>query len=125
MILCPLSPAYVAAATSTDRSLKLQGGTLAFTLVSLASGVQLTGAKYYIPGLQTNQCFYCSGHTSAGLLGMVILIDILCQFFQINSQQVTIVCNNLEVGQHGISVKFPQSLLDNHFDIISAILDIK
>jgi hypothetical protein len=110
------------AAAVTDGSFKLQRGTAAFTLVDLASGVQFTGANH-VPGLPTDQCAYRSELT--GILGTVILIDIVCQFFQITSGQVTIGCDNLEAGRHGIYFDSPPSPSDDHFDIISAIFDIK
>ena len=88
------------AAAVTDGSFNLQGGTAAFTLVNLTSGVQLTGANH-VPGLPTDQCAYRSELT--GILGTVILINIVCKFFRITSRQVTIRCNNLEAGRHGIA----------------------
>jgi hypothetical protein len=101
---------------------KLQHGTSAFTLFDLASGIQLTGANH-IPGLKIDQRAYRSELT--GILGTVILIDIVCQFFQIKSGQVTIECGNLEAGGHAISFESPPSPSDDHFDIISAIFEIK
>jgi hypothetical protein len=109
-------------AAVTDGSFKLQCGTSAFTLLDLASGIQLTGANH-VPGLKTNQCAYRSELT--GILGTVILIDIVCQFFWITSGQVTIGCNNLEARRHVISFDDPPSPSDDHFDIISAVYEIK
>jgi hypothetical protein len=57
---------------------------------------------------------------------MLIIIKIVCQFFQSTSRQVTIQCDNLELGGHAVlSLKTPPSLPDDHFDIISAIFKIK
>ena len=106
----------------TDGSFKLQRGTSAFTLVDLASGTQLTGANH-VPGICTDHCSYRSELT--GILGTVILIDIVCGFFGITSGHVTIGCDNLEAGRHGISFESPPSPSDDHFDIISAIFAIK
>jgi hypothetical protein len=66
------------AAAVMDGSFKLRRGTSAFTLLNLASGIQLAGANR-VPGLKTDQCAYSSELT--GILGTIILIDILCQFF--------------------------------------------
>jgi hypothetical protein len=110
------------AAAVTDGLFKLQRGTSAFTLLDLASGIQLTRANH-VPGLKTEQCAYRSKLT--GILGTVILIDIVCLFSQITSEQVTIGCDNLEAGRHAISFVSPPSPSDDHFDIISAIFEIK
>jgi hypothetical protein len=69
----------------TGGSFKLQRGTLAFTLMDLASGTQLTGVR-------RDHCLYQSKLT--GILGTIILINIACGFFQITSGHVTIECNN-------------------------------
>jgi hypothetical protein len=106
----------------TDGSFKLHRGTSAFTLVDLASGTQLTGANH-VPGLPNDHCSYRSELT--GILGTVILIDIVCTFFRITSGHVTIGCDNLEAGRHGISFESPPTPSDDHFDIISAIFAIK
>jgi hypothetical protein len=106
----------------TNRSFKLHRGTSAFTLVYLASGTQLTGANH-VPWLCSDHCSYQSELT--GILGTVILIGIICGFFQITKGHVTIGCNNLEAGRHGISFESPPSPSDDHFDIISAIFAIK
>jgi hypothetical protein len=59
--------------------------------------------------------------TYGGILGAVILIDIVCQFVWIQSGQVTIGWDNLEAGRHALSFEAPPSLSDDHIDIISAI----
>jgi hypothetical protein len=106
----------------TDGSFKLHRGTLAFALLDLASGTQLTGANH-VPGLSSDHCSYQSELT--GILGTVIFIDIVCGFFQITKEHITIGCDNLEAGWHGISFESPPSPSDDHFDIISAIFAIK
>jgi hypothetical protein len=90
--------------------------------VDLASGTQLTGANH-VPGLSSDHYSYQSELT--GILGTVIFIDIVGGFFQIMKGHVTIGCNNLEAGRHGISFESPPSPSDDHFDIISAIFTIK
>jgi hypothetical protein len=62
----------------TGRSFKVQRGISAFTLVDLALSTQLTGANH-IPGLSSNHFLYRS--ELSGILGTVILNDIVCGFF--------------------------------------------
>jgi hypothetical protein len=89
----------MAIAVTADGSFKLQRGTLAFTCIGLASGTQYTSANH-VPGLISDHHLYHSELT--GILGMVLLIKIVCQFFQSTSQQVTFGCDNLELGKHGL-----------------------
>jgi hypothetical protein len=90
--------------------------------VDLASKTQLTGANH-VPSLSSNHCSYQSKLN--GILGTVILIDTVRGFFQITKGHVTIGCDNLEVGQHGISFESSPSPSDDPFDITSAIVAIK
>jgi hypothetical protein len=106
----------------TDGSFKLQRGALALTCIDLALGTQFTSANH-VPGLKSDHLSYHSELT--GILVMVLLIKIVCLFFQNTSKQVTFGCDSLELGGHWLSFETSPSPSDDHFDIISAIFKIK
>jgi hypothetical protein len=103
-------------------SFKDMRGTSGFALIREVSHQRINGANQ-VPGEDTDQASYRS--KLAGSYGVLLLAQMVCKIYAINTGHMVVACNNESAGQKAIEWHYPPKTVNDHSDILNAIHQLR
>ena len=105
-----------------DGSFKDLRGTSGFALIHADSHQRINVANQ-VPGEDSDQASYRS--ELAGIYGALLLAQMICSIYAIDTGHMIVACDNKSAGQKAIEWHYPPKPSNDHFDMLNAIHQLR